>query len=205
MLEGRGRARGRLRVWRLWALVLLTAVGCDHFVAYRLWDGTPRFRPYTGIKKTGETLTLTVEQGKRPYSFKLVAGEGSIRAVGDSQVEYAAPPAPTQARIRVTDALASSAEAEIQVVGDPLVITPADVDVPVNGTHRFTASGGVPPRSFSVSAGYGGTIDPVTGWYLAPAAAGEEEVTATDSKPGSPQQGRGPRARDGITAGGKRA
>lgn len=181
MRDGGGRARGGRQGGRLWALVLLAVVGCDNFVSYRLWDGKPRFLPYPGIKGVGETVTLTVEQGKRPYSFALVAGKGSIQAVGDSQVEYSAPAAPTLARIRVTDALASSAEAEIQVVGDSLVITPSPVDdLQVGESVTLAASGGAPPYAFSLVAG-DGAVDANSGVYTAPGVPTAATVRVTDS------------------------
>lgn len=63
----------------------------------------------------------------------------------------------------------------------PLAIQPNDVHVPANGTHQFTAAGGVPPYRFIIAEGYGGTIDEGSGLYRAPGEKGKEEVAVVDS------------------------
>jgi beta-propeller uncharacterized protein DUF5122 len=62
----------------------------------------------------------------------------------------------------------------------PLAITPTSIDLLVNGTETFAASGGTPSYEFSVVSG-GGSIDAASGKFTAPGAAGSVVVQVTDS------------------------
>jgi Domain of unknown function (DUF5122) beta-propeller len=62
----------------------------------------------------------------------------------------------------------------------PLAITPASIDLLVNGTETFAASGGTPPYEFSVVSG-GGSIDATSGKFTAPGAAASVVVQLADS------------------------
>jgi hypothetical protein len=61
-----------------------------------------------------------------------------------------------------------------------LAITPASIDLLVNGTETFAASGGTPPYEFSVASG-GGSINASSGNFIAPGAAANVVVQVTDS------------------------
>jgi len=61
-----------------------------------------------------------------------------------------------------------------------LAISPSSTTVPPNGTIQFTASGGVPPYTFSILSGGSGTIDPSTGLYTAPPTPGTTYVQVMD-------------------------
>jgi hypothetical protein len=61
----------------------------------------------------------------------------------------------------------------------PVTIAPATATVDVGATQTFTAGGGTPPYTFSVTAG-GGTID-AAGVYTPPASAGTATVRVADS------------------------
>jgi hypothetical protein len=58
-------------------------------------------------------------------------------------------------------------------------ISPSAAEIRVDASITFTASGGNPPYTFTVSGS--GTVDPVTGQYSAPPATGTDIVTATDA------------------------
>jgi hypothetical protein len=62
----------------------------------------------------------------------------------------------------------------------PLAITPASIDVLVNSTEIFAASGGTPPYAFAVISG-GGSIDSLNGKFTAPSVAVNVIVRVTDS------------------------
>jgi hypothetical protein len=61
-----------------------------------------------------------------------------------------------------------------------LSIDPTDVTIPAGATLTFSADGGVPGYTYSVFSG-GGSIDPATGEYTAPLAAGTAVVRVTDA------------------------
>ena len=62
----------------------------------------------------------------------------------------------------------------------PLQIEPAEINLSLGGSKTFSASGGAPPYSYSILAG-SGTIDSLSGQYIAPAAAGAVVIQVRDS------------------------
>ena len=87
--------------------------------------------------------------------------------------------------LAVTDSLGHAASAKI-TINQALVLAPATLSLVAHGQKTFAASGGVPPYSFSVmSGGAGGTIDPKTGAYTAPAtlasATSSDTILVTDT------------------------
>ncbi len=69
-----------------------------------------------------------------------------------------------------------------------LTISPTSVTVPVNGTIAFTASGGVPPYTYSMVSGFG-SINSSTGTYLASATPSPPaETVQVKDKQGSISQ-----------------
>jgi len=62
----------------------------------------------------------------------------------------------------------------------PLAISPVSIDLLVNSTTVFTASGGTAPYTFAVSSG-GGIIDSSTGQFTAPGVESRVVVEVTDS------------------------
>ncbi|HVP17889.1 MAG TPA: hypothetical protein VMU36_02770 [Spirochaetia bacterium] len=62
-----------------------------------------------------------------------------------------------------------------------LSISPATALVPANGSTTFSASGGVPPYSFSITSGPG-TINASSGVYTAPASPGVAIVQVKDKQ-----------------------
>ena len=63
--------------------------------------------------------------------------------------------------------------------GKGLSISPPATAVATSGTFAFTATGGVGPYTYTLLSG-GGSVDPVTGLYTAPAAAGTAVIQVTD-------------------------
>lgn len=63
---------------------------------------------------------------------------------------------------------------------EALVIDPITIQISVNNTTTFTATGGAAPYSYSVFSG-GGSILTTTGVYTAPAIAGSAVVRVTDA------------------------
>ena len=64
--------------------------------------------------------------------------------------------------------------------GTGLSISPSATAVAVSSTFTFTASGGVGPYTYVLLSG-GGSVDPVTGVYTAPAIAGSAVIRVTDT------------------------
>lgn len=62
-----------------------------------------------------------------------------------------------------------------------LAISPSSTTVSSNGTVQFSASGGVPPYTFSIISGVG-TINASSGLYTAPAVPGTTYILVTDNQ-----------------------
>ena len=77
--------------------------------------------------------------------------------------------------------------------GKALDISPTATVIPVNGGVTFTGNGGIPPYVYSIVSG-GGTLDPVSGAYIAPVVTGTAVIRVTD------KTGRGANATVAIQA-----
>ncbi|MCM2323342.1 MAG: hypothetical protein NDJ90_08785 [Oligoflexia bacterium] len=130
--------------------------------------------PAAAAVAVGNSVSFTATGGVLPYVMQISAGGGTLSAGGI----YTAPGASGSATVRVTDALGTPVEAPI-TISNALSISPASKTLLVNGTHTFTASGGVAPYTYSVIEG-GGTVDAL-GFYTAPATAGSAFLRVTDS------------------------
>lgn len=145
-------------------------------------DATVTVTPAIAISPSSKTLavnnsaTFTASGGVGPYTFSKPAGGGSI--VAGTGV-YTAPGAAGTATVRVTDSLSNTSDATI-TINAALAISPAAKTLAVGNSHTFSASGGVAPYTYSITAG-GGTINASTGAYTAPGAAGSATVRVTDS------------------------
>ena len=62
-----------------------------------------------------------------------------------------------------------------------LLISPTTATVPANGSTTFSASGGVPPYTYSITSGPG-TINGATGVYTAPASPGVAIIQVKDKQ-----------------------
>lgn len=121
------------------------------------------------------TTTFSGLAGAPGYSFSKVSGGGTINAVSGF---FTAPAVAGTTVVRVTDSLAATADATI-TVNAALAISPASKTLAVNNIFTFSATGGVSPYTYSITAG-GGTINATSGAYTAPAAAGSATVRVTD-------------------------
>jgi hypothetical protein len=130
------------------------------------------------IRET-ETALFVASGGSGGYTYSVYSGAGSIDDPATGV--YTAPAAPGTAVVRVTDGSGGTSDATVTIVpGGPLEISPANAIVPVRGIQTFSAQGGAPPYTFSVSSGPG-SVNSVTGIYSAPGATGVAIVQVADS------------------------
>lgn len=126
---------------------------------------------------SNDTTTFSRTGGVAPFTYTLFSGVGSIDPLTG---EYTAPAGTGAAVVRVTDSLGNTSNANVTVT-NVLTISPSTpVYIDINGTMQFSATGGVPPNTYSCTNG-GSSIDPSTGEYTAPATAGSDTCTVTDS------------------------
>lgn len=137
--------------------------------------GPVNIAPSTWNMVASGTKSFAAAGGKTPYTYSVTSGGGSINSSG----LYTAPAAAGSATIQVTDALGQTASASITIF-PALTISPASIAIAINDIYTFTTSGGVGGSTFSVVSG-GGTIDPSTGDFTAPASASTVVVRVTDS------------------------
>lgn len=131
--------------------------------------------PASQTLTTNSTVTFSTVGGVSPFTFSKVSGIGSIDSVTGL---YTAPASSGSAIVRVTDSLGNFSNANVTVT-NVLTISPATpVYVVTNGSVIFSATGGTAPYTFSCVSGI---IDPQTGDYVAPAAAGSDTCKVTDS------------------------
>lgn len=126
-------------------------------------------------------FTFGVSGGSGPYSFSVSSGAGTVDV--DSGL-YSSPSAGL-AVVRVADAALNYADANVSVVDSaaPLEISPRSIQIKRGASFQFAAVGGVPPYSFSMASGYGGSVDAVSGVYVAPSSRkGVEKVRVADSR-----------------------
>jgi hypothetical protein len=135
---------------------------------------------------TGTFISLTGAGGQSPYTYTLtspIGGSGEI-LVGST---YTAPSDTTgTALITVTDSDLDSAVAMITVLSaatTPLSISPVSVNLNLNGSMDFSATGGTPPYSYTLVAATGGTGESLEGaTYTAPSdMTGSATVRVSDS------------------------
>jgi hypothetical protein len=105
----------------------------------------------------GDETTFTASGGSPPYAFTVVApGPGTIDGNGLYKTSGTG-----SALVRVTDQNDDRRDAVVTIVSlGPLALSPSNVTLAVSGTTQFTASGGKPPYSFTVTSG-GGSLSPV--------------------------------------------
>lgn len=126
------------------------------------------------IIKNG-TIDFDASGGVPPYSFMVMSGGGTIVAASGL---YTAPGAAGTGVVRVTDSFGSTVEAAV-TVNNTLAINPSSKVIVINGMFNFSATGGIPPYTFSKLSGDG--IIAADGEYTAPAAPGNAVIRVTDS------------------------
>ncbi|OFZ42684.1 MAG: hypothetical protein A2070_09715 [Bdellovibrionales bacterium GWC1_52_8] len=133
--------------------------------------------PATKVLYVGDPdFTFTATGGVTAYTYSKVSGIGTISAGG----VYEVPGAAGSAVVRVTDSLGNQSDASITIKTE-LTISPASVTLLASGTQAFTASGGTPGYTYSVTEGAtGGTVD-ASGNFTAGTTPGTYHVRVTDS------------------------
>ncbi len=130
--------------------------------------------------QTGGTQTFSASGGATPYAWDVVQGApgGTINQSG----WYTAPAASGVYTVRLTDHDATVRTAEVNVFA-PLAISPHPATVDAGTPVDFTATGGIPPYTFTLPTHLGSlaTVDADTVRYTAPGTAGAETVRVTDS------------------------
>ncbi|NUN04894.1 MAG: DUF1566 domain-containing protein [Bdellovibrio sp.] len=121
------------------------------------------------------SLKFAANGGLGPYVFSLVSGDGTLASDG----KYTAPSAAGTASIQVSDSLGQQAVANV-VIYDDLVIAPLAPQMTLNKTKNFSATGGVPPYTYSVVTADGGTFSGST--YTSPNTPGSYVVRVTDAE-----------------------
>jgi alpha-tubulin suppressor-like RCC1 family protein len=125
---------------------------------------------------TSDTSTFTGSGGVAPYTFSMVSGSGTI----DPNTGLYTSPATTGTDVvRITDGAGSTVNATI-TIQDALAISPTTPLVEDLSNTVFSATGGVPPYTFSVYAG-NGFINPTTGSFTAPITEGNTIIRVTDN------------------------
>jgi hypothetical protein len=134
----------------------------------------------TSSVDAGQMLTFTASGGTPPYTFSVFAGGGSIIPVTGV---YTAPLSAGTATVRVTDSASATSDSLVTINPPaPLQISPTSLYLVTGGQTAFSATGGIPPYSYSVlTGGAGGTVNSVSGLYTAPAVAGSDTVRVTDA------------------------
>lgn len=138
-------------------------------------NGALQISPTTQSLGLNATQAFTVTGGVPPISFSRVSGGGSIDGTG----LYTAPSSPGTAKVRATDSLGNTSDANISIYG-ALGISPLLQTLAVNNNISFSAGGGIPPYAYSIVSG-GGSINASTGYFMAPSSSGSVTVRVTDS------------------------
>ncbi len=136
--------------------------------------------PGTAQLGVNETVSFSAEGGVPGYTYSIVSGGGTIDSITGL---YTAPGTTGNAVISVKDSYGSIITASVEIIiggGTPvLVISPTSISVYKGSTANFTATGGTPPYTFSLTAGIGGIT--AGGLYTAPNTTGGATVRVTDS------------------------
>ena len=139
--------------------------------------------PVTITLGAGATVIFTASGGTSPYTYSVSVGSGTINS---GTGFFTAPPNAESDTVRVIDAASNTADAIVTVTNPPtLQISPATATLNAGATCTFTASGGVPPYSFSVTPPGTGTINPTTGLFTAPGVAETDTVVVADAGGGT--------------------
>ncbi|MCM0606228.1 MAG: hypothetical protein KA715_09070 [Xanthomonadaceae bacterium] len=134
--------------------------------------------PTTKNVQVSSGFPFGVSGGIPPYSHIVQSGAASGSIIAGTGA-FTATATPGTVVIRVTDSIANTAIATINVYS-PLTISPTSFSLMTSTTQSFSGGGGVPPYVYSVFAG-GGSID-AAGLYTAPGVPGAATVRVTDAE-----------------------
>ncbi|HTC96066.1 MAG TPA: hypothetical protein VK699_21670 [Terriglobales bacterium] len=138
--------------------------------------------PQSASVNSGGSQTFSASGGNSPYSYSIVINNSGGTMNASNGAYTAGAKGGVADTVRVTDNAGNISNATVTVRG-PLAISPASASVATTNTKTFSASGGMPPYSFSIVTNHsGGTINSSTGAYTAGANAGvTDTVRATDA------------------------
>ncbi|MEK6628571.1 MAG: hypothetical protein AABY53_08085 [Bdellovibrionota bacterium] len=139
-------------------------------------NGALTITPVTQTMSINGMLSFSSGGGVPPYTYSVFSGAGSINA---SSGAYTAPGSVGTDVVRVTDSIGNTADSTV-TINNALGISPAAITLAVNNTTTFTGLAGSPGYTFSIFSG-GGSINPVSGFFTAPAVSGTTVVRVTDS------------------------
>ncbi len=140
--------------------------------------------PSTVTLNLGDNISFSAAGGVPPYTYSLLTALGGT---GESLVSntYTAPSDTTgTATVRVTDGVSTTSDATVTVTpAAALAISPATVTLNLADNISFSASGGVPPYTYSLLTALGGTGESlVSNTYTAPSdTTGTATVRVTDN------------------------
>jgi hypothetical protein len=134
------------------------------------------FTPVSTNVVAGTAVTFTPGGGSGSYTCSLVSGTGTLVP---ATYTYTTISSETSV-IRLLDTITLLTKDATVLAYDPLIITPNSVSVAEGTTYPFSASGGIPPYTYTRTAGTG-TINPSTGLFTAPFVVETDTVKVTDS------------------------
>lgn len=140
-------------------------------------------RPASAAAAAGGTLSFGGNGGSRPYRFEMEAAPsgGSIEPVGGLYTAGAT--AGVTDLVAVVDARGERATAEIAVVAG-LALSPTAASVTPLGEVDLTATGGVPPLTWELAGGSGGTLEasgPAAHYQAGASGDTTDSVTVSDA------------------------
>lgn len=124
------------------------------------------------------SVNLIPTGGVPPYTFTLQSAIGGTVVNNSTYATFTAGGTTGSVRITVTDTANASVTATVTVAGAPgaLVVSPLTATVAAGGSVNYVVSGGVPPYTYTASAG---TF--VGAKFTAPSSAQTVTVTISDS------------------------
>lgn len=135
--------------------------------------------PTTASLQVSASTTFAAAGGAEPYSYSVRAG-GAGGTINATTGVCTAPSTTGTDTVRVTDSAGTTADATVAVAAAAtLAISPSSLVIALSGTKQFSASGGMPPYTFSMYTG-NGSITP-GGLYTAPGTTSTDTVRVTDS------------------------
>lgn len=137
--------------------------------------------PTSSTINEGDTITLSGSGGIPPYTYSIVAGDGSINSL--SGLYDATGVSSGSAVIEVRDSSANTAFAAI-TINPSLIISPQVQTIGYGEQISFSATGGDVPYTYSILTG-SGSINATTGLFSGPSSVGTTVVRVTDNSSNS--------------------
>jgi alpha-tubulin suppressor-like RCC1 family protein len=133
--------------------------------------------PTSATINEGDTVNMSGSGGIPPYTYSIVAGDGSINSL--TGLYDATGVTSGSAVIEVRDSSANAAFAAI-TINASLIISPQVQTIGYSEQISFSATGGDIPYTYSILTG-AGTINSTTGQFVGPSTVGSTVVRVTDN------------------------